>query len=129
MHYDWCMGSFFERVKKLVRSNGTTIGAVAVSGGITLGSYNTLRKRGLLPRADVVQKIAKTLNVSMEFLLTGEEGVQISPADAVLLSRARKWASLLNDLEMVEPAVAGLVVATIHAAGRGWAALVRQGSG
>lgn len=68
----WHM-EFFERVKNLVRLKGTTIEYIVRKAGIALSSYNTLRKRGNLPRADEALIIAQELGTTVEYLLTGEE--------------------------------------------------------
>jgi SOS-response transcriptional repressor LexA len=63
---------FFERVKGLVREKGTTIRAVAVEAGLSLNTYDSLKKRGNLPRADEALIIAQRLGTTIEYLLTGE---------------------------------------------------------
>ena len=63
---------FFERVKALAKQNKTTIESVVKEAGLTIDSYNSYRRHGNLPRADEAVKIAKALNTTVEFLVTGE---------------------------------------------------------
>ena len=63
---------FYERVKTLAKSRGTTIEAVVKCAGLTRGSYNTYRRRELLPRANEAMIIAKELGTTVEYLLSGE---------------------------------------------------------
>jgi phage repressor protein C with HTH and peptisase S24 domain len=64
--------TFFDRVKEEARKSSTTIEFVVGKAGLKLGSYNTLRRNNRLPRADEAMVIAKELNTSLEYLLTGE---------------------------------------------------------
>lgn len=59
----------------------TTIEAVAHEAGLTRNSYNSLKKNGVLPRADVALKMARALNVPIEYLLTGVESSGTLPQD------------------------------------------------
>ena len=74
---------FFERVKNLVRLKGTTIEYIVRKAGLALSSYNTLRTRGNLPRADEALIIAQELETTVEYLLTGDKTVDRSNALAV----------------------------------------------
>jgi hypothetical protein len=69
---------FYDRIKDLVKKSGITIETMlnSVFPGddperLSLGSYNTLRKRGNLPRANQAARIAQCLNVSVEYLVFG----------------------------------------------------------
>lgn len=65
--------NFYERVKTGVRLKNTTIEHVAENAGMKLDTYNSLRKRGLLPRTDVALKIAQALGTTVEYLADGKE--------------------------------------------------------
>lgn len=67
----WRM-DFYERVKGLVREKNTTIRAVTARANLSLNSYDTMKKRGILPRAQEAMIIAKELGTTVEYLLTGE---------------------------------------------------------
>ncbi len=64
---------FYDNVKKLVKKNNLTLRAFIESLGINYDSYNSCKKYSNLPRADEAVKIAKALDTSVEFLVTGEE--------------------------------------------------------
>ena len=67
------METFWERIELLLKKQGFSqkeLGeAVSVSGASITGWKN-----GSIPRADIALKIANYLNVSVEWLITGEEG-------------------------------------------------------
>ena len=64
---------FYERVKSLAKINNLTIEYVVTQAGLSLGAYNSYRRRENLPRADEAQKIAQTLGTTVEYLTTGKE--------------------------------------------------------
>lgn len=65
---------FFDRVKNLVKDNtNLTLRAFIESLAINYDSYNGLKRYGNLPRADEAVKIAKALNTSAEYLVTGKD--------------------------------------------------------
>jgi SOS-response transcriptional repressor LexA len=76
---------FYERVKELARTNKTTIEAVVKSTDLSLSSYNTLRMRGNLPRADDAAKIAQQLGTSVEYLIFGKENIMKSEYSGMMV--------------------------------------------
>lgn len=66
---------FYENVKKLVKINNLTLRTFIESLGINYDTYNGQKRLNNLPRADEAVKIAKALNTSVEYLVTGEEPV------------------------------------------------------
>ena len=64
---------FYERVKSLAKKNNYTIEYAVKQAGLSLGAYNSYRRRQNLPRADEAQKIAQALGTTVEFLITGKE--------------------------------------------------------
>lgn len=75
---------FFDRVKVLVKEKNTTIKAVANEAGLSLNTYDTLKKRNNLPRADEAICIAKALDTSVEYLVTGKETVKTQNMHGVI---------------------------------------------
>lgn len=65
--------NFYENVKKLVKTNNLTLRNFIESLNINYDTYNGQKRVGNLPRADEAVKIAKALNTSVEYLVTGEE--------------------------------------------------------
>lgn len=64
---------FFDNVKTLVKQRNQTLRNFIESLGINYDSYNTCKKCSNLPRADEAVKIAKALDTTVEYLVTGEE--------------------------------------------------------
>lgn len=66
--------TFVDRLRTLLQSKNISQNQFLKDNGLAKGSMGNWEQRGNIPSADIVLKIAKYLNVSMEFLLTGEEG-------------------------------------------------------
>lgn len=64
---------FYENVKNLTKKHGLQLIPLLESLGINYSTYKGYKQLGNLPRADEAVKIAKALNTSVEFLVTGEE--------------------------------------------------------
>jgi transcriptional regulator with XRE-family HTH domain len=95
--------NFYDRIKDLVKKSGTSIETmlnnVFPDGGperLSLGSYNTLRKRGNLPRANHAARIAQYLNVSVEYLVFGTDAQKPDMANII-----QKAEELLEELKKV----------------------------
>lgn len=63
---------FYDNLRKICKAKNTTPTAILKELGMSTGNTGKW-KNGGVPSADVVYKIAKLLNVSVEFLLAGEE--------------------------------------------------------
>jgi hypothetical protein len=65
--------NFYDRVRQLAKEyRGQTVQEFIMSLGISLDSYYTMKKSGNLPRADEAVKIARSLDVTVEYLVTGD---------------------------------------------------------
>lgn len=84
---------FYEKVKKLVKTNNLNLRNFIESLGINYSSYNSCKQYGNLPRADEAVKIAKALNTTVEFLVTGEDNNSAAKELETLKSKLRE---LLN---------------------------------
>jgi transcriptional regulator with XRE-family HTH domain len=62
---------FWKNVKKEIKLQNTTHEWVAKHSGIKFGTFQGWILNGLYPRVDDAARIAKTLNTSIEYLLTG----------------------------------------------------------
>jgi SOS-response transcriptional repressor LexA len=74
-----CLMDFYDRVKYLVKTRNTTIRSVVEVAGLSLNTYDTMKKRGNLPRAEEAVVIARELGTSVEFLVTGSENTSNIP--------------------------------------------------
>lgn len=77
---------FYERVKQVAKSQNKTVRVVIENCGIKYDSYNSCKRYGNLPRADETVAIAKALNTTVEYLVTGE----LSGSDAELSELKKK---------------------------------------
>jgi transcriptional regulator with XRE-family HTH domain len=62
---------FWKNVKKEIKLQNTTYEWVAKHSGINIGTFQNWILRDIYPRVDDAARIAKTLNTSIEYLLTG----------------------------------------------------------
>jgi hypothetical protein len=75
---------FYDRVKQLAKERkGQTVQEFIMSLEISLDSYYTMMKSGNLPRADDAVKIARTLGVSVEYLVAGNQHEDADPAERI----------------------------------------------
>ena len=74
---------YYERVKALSKAQGKTIEYVVGKAGLSLASYNAYRRRENLPRADESENIAKELDTSNTYLVTGAETGKPDMTDAI----------------------------------------------
>ena len=65
--------SFWENVDYIREYRDMSRKELAYKAGFSLTSLSTGIKRNSIPSADVAYRIAKTLNVSIEYLITGKE--------------------------------------------------------
>jgi len=66
--------SFKENLKSELAFSGLLVKELAAKSGVNKHSIdNYLNKRGQLPSVEVAVRIAQALNVSVEYLVTGEE--------------------------------------------------------
>lgn len=84
---------FYDRVKQLCKSQKKTIEEVAQKAGITLSTYNSKKRYNILPKADEAVIMAKELNTTVEYLVTGETP-EVNPAKEELTELKRKLLEL-----------------------------------
>ena len=75
---------FFERVKVLLKTKNITIKDFIESLDMNYDTYNGLRRLKNLPRADEALKIANALNVSIEYLITGNQSDNKEKIDRIV---------------------------------------------
>lgn len=63
---------FYKRLERLLKNKGLQQKDLAEKCGISSNGISTWKITGTLPRADIAIKIAKYLNVTVEYLITGE---------------------------------------------------------
>lgn len=102
---------FFNRLKELVRDRETTIEDFLTAFDISRDTYNTWRKRGIYPRADQATAIARALNTTVEYLVTGEKPVNLSGEELAFHQRALKYRALIDSLDAADESARSLIVA------------------
>ena len=63
----------YEVFEKLLKANGVTAYRVGKETGISTATLTQWKKGVSTPKQDKLQKIADYFNVSLEYLMTGEE--------------------------------------------------------
>ena len=70
------MNNTLERIENLINRRGITAYTLCKSIGIANSTYNTWKQKDRVPKSDKLQLIADYFNVSVDYLLTGEEKKQ-----------------------------------------------------
>ncbi len=95
------MESFWDRVASELDYLGMTNKALADKVGITASNIGKGIKTGAFPSVDTALKIARALNVSVEYLVTGSESPkgQNQNDDTEKIALYKKYAKLIEKLE------------------------------
>lgn len=107
--------SFRERLKEEIAYQGLQLKEVAAKADISKRTLDTyVDKRERMPAADVAVKLAKALNVTAEYLVTGDDGKNENSRAVVLYHKYEKIITLLekldgNDINYVEAMIEGIV--------------------
>lgn len=101
------MKKLVERIDDLLKSKNQTRKALSASLGIPLQTISNWSVRGNLPSADVLLRIARYLNVSLEWLITGEDAEGLSPEIRALVEKIKILDQ--NDFKAVQQLVSVLV--------------------
>ena len=80
---------FKERFQALVKARGTTQEAIASLLGVNRVTISKWMAKGIIPRADQAEKIARFLGVSVEYLVAGTSPIA-SPAGSAGDSESRE---------------------------------------
>ena len=75
---------FWNRVDELLYSKRTTMSELSKTTGINYGTIAAQRTRMNLPKADQIRTIASFLDVSVEYLLTGDNNDVVEEVKVVL---------------------------------------------
>ena len=111
------MSNFWERVDEELEYKGMNIKSLASEVGFNLGNIGKGIQLGSSPSADTAVKIAKVLNVSVEYLVTGQDSsLQKENLD---LHRYREYSSFINQLDSL-PENQRELIKSIVAKMNGW---------
>lgn len=112
------MTDFWEMVKIKIQAENTTMEWVARQINIRPDSFRRWSSRKILPNAKKAVGIASALNTTVEFLVTGEESKFLPAGEFIFYQQALKWRTVIDDLELLSPAVANGFCIAIHAAAK-----------
>ena len=74
---------FWENVKREIKSQNTTQEWVAKNSGISFNTFHGWMSKGKFPRLNEAVRIAVSLNVSVEYLVTGAVQNSKKPIDII----------------------------------------------
>ena len=89
---------FYNRVKLLVKEKNYSLLPFLESLGISYETFRGQRRYNNLPRADEAVKIAKALNTTVEYLVTGENQQQTPIMKTELLNILHLLEKQINNL-------------------------------
>ena len=89
---------FWERVNNLIKKNKTTQKNAAVACGVSLRTFQNWTYRNLFPTIVDGYRLARFLKVSVEYLVTGREGVSTKQAERarIFLKKADEKLGLIR---------------------------------
>ena len=123
------MEDFWTRVKYKIKESNTTMDWVAHKINIRADSFRRWSQRKTIPNAQKAYDIAKALNTSIEYLLTGEEPRHLSNDDILFFVQAKKWQNVIEDLQSLSPAIAESFCTNIHVVAQQFKDAVPKDSG
>ncbi len=91
------MSNFWERVDEELEYKGMNRKSLATEVGFNLGNIGKGIQLGSSPSADTAVKIAKVLNVSVEYLVTGQDSSL--KKENLDLHRYREYFALISQLD------------------------------
>ncbi len=99
---------FKDRLREEIEFKGMLVKEVAAAAGISKSTFlSYIDSRGVLPNVETAVKIAKTLGVSVEYLVTGE--------DALHVSRLNDVQNIVDDLLTLDKEKIAVLKKMIHA--------------
>lgn len=98
--------TFNDRLEKLLKERNLQKKDLADAIGISANGISTWKATGTIPRADIAIKIARYLNVSVEFLVLGETGTTKDELAYIVAGLSEKKQKVIHAvIELLESAV------------------------
>jgi hypothetical protein len=101
---------FWDNVNTLIKAQGTTQEWVAEHCGINPSAFRSSVSKGNEPGVLRAIRIARSLNTSVEYLVTGLEPPASGPAD----STAQEYSQVVSDLKIIDSNIRAGFVSAIH---------------
>ena len=114
---------FWQNVESELQYQGISRKELALNAKISYSGIGLGLERDSMPGADTALRVSKVLNVSIEYLLTGNEAVyeQITPISSSITKRAggqeidrKKYRALIDDLEKLPEKIKEPICQMIH---------------
>ncbi len=108
---------FRENLKDLIEYKGLRTKELSSKANInkrTIDSY--LDSRAVIPNAEVAVRLAKALDTTVEFLVTGEDSVNKEQKLYSDFETYRKYRKIVNELDTLPPELLKSIEAMIHSA-------------
>lgn len=100
--------AFKDRLREEIEFKGMLVKEVAAAAGISKSTFlSYIDARGVLPNVETAVKIAETLGVSVEYLVTGK--------DAARPTRLREIQNIVDDLLTFDKEKIAMLRKMIHA--------------
>ncbi|MBR4376671.1 MAG: helix-turn-helix transcriptional regulator [Spirochaetia bacterium] len=96
--------NFWERVENLIEQKGINKKTLASETGIDSSSISKGLKNGSFPSAETAVKIAKFLNTSVEYLVTGIDS-QLSDSRMNQLDTLLRYSKTVKNLDNLPPKI------------------------
>ena len=110
---------FRDNLKEQIEYKGLIIKELAAKTGISKRTIDTyVSGRAVIPNAEVAVKLAKALDTSVEYLVTGTECEAAHIQTANDMAKFKKYKQLLCEMDSLPPELRNSVAALIHAAAK-----------
>ena len=104
--------TFKDRLREEIEYQGWLVKEISAKAGISNSTFlSYIDARAVLPNVETGVKIAKTLGVSVEYLVTGEEAGHTAPNPVIK--------DIVHDLKLLTPAQLETVKHMLHGLVRG----------
>lgn len=107
---------FFGRLRAAYLSSGKTVREISKASGVNkLTIDNWLGTEPTMPRALALAMVGKVLGVTVEYLVSGDEGIAANNEELQYFQKARRWRKVVERLDSLDPELAEKVTSLILA--------------
>lgn len=89
-----------DRIFSLMKDSSISQVQLAHIVGISQSTITSWKQRGSVPSANVIEPIAKALNVSCEYIITGKESAESNLSEEAI-QIAQRWDELNDDWKII----------------------------
>lgn len=111
------LNMFRENLKEQIEYKGLIIKELAAKTGISKRTIDTyVDNRNVIPNAEIAVKLAKALDTTVEYLVTGNEPSQTDYSLENDFEVLRKYKKTILDIDSLSPEIHEFVLEIIHTA-------------